>query len=105
MLETSFLVSLLVALALVAVLWWWSYPRLASLGRWRRIFALALRSIVLLLLILAIADVQWIRTSNRLTVIYLLDQSLSIPQERREAMIDYVNEAVERHFKEGDRAG
>jgi len=105
MLDKSSLVLLPLATVLLALLWWWSYRRLASLGRWRRIFALLLRSLVLVLLVLAIADVQWVRTSDRLTVIYLLDQSLSIPQHRREAMIDYVNEAVERHFKEGDRAG
>jgi hypothetical protein len=40
-------------------------------------------------------------------VIYLLDQSLSIPEARRFAMIDYVNASIREHRKDekGDRAG
>ena len=34
------------------------------------------------------------RTSDRLTVIYLLDQSLSISQPQTDAMIGYVNAAI-----------
>ena len=59
-------------LVLIPVLLWWSYRRLAALGRWRRIFALTLRAIVLLLLVFALAEAQWVRASNRLTVLYLL---------------------------------
>jgi len=97
--------SYLLLLFVIPALWWWSYRRLASLGRWRRLVAIVLRTLILLLLVFALAEVQWVRSSNRLTVLYLLDQSLSIPQDRREAMIDYVNEVVERHLKHGDRAG
>ncbi|MBN2215770.1 MAG: VWA domain-containing protein [Pirellulales bacterium] len=97
--------SCLLLLLLISALWWWSYRRLASLGPWRRWFAMGLRTLVFLLLVLALAEIQWVRATNRLTVLYLLDQSLSIPQDRREIMIDYVNEAVDRHLKEGDRAG
>ncbi|NLE36640.1 MAG: VWA domain-containing protein [Pirellulaceae bacterium] len=97
--------SYLVLLALIPALWVWTYARLASLGPFRRIVALSMRSLVLGLLVLAMAEVQWVRKSDRLTVLYLLDQSLSIPPERREAMIDYVNRAVEEHLKNRDRAG
>ena len=45
--------------------------------------ALALRTLVMLLLVAALAEMQYQRTSDRLTVIYLLDQSLSIPEARR----------------------
>ena len=40
---------------------------------------------------MAAADLQIVRSNDHLTVIYLLDQSLSIPQEQRAAMIKYVN--------------
>ena len=50
---------------------------------------------------------QYQRTSDKLTVIYLLDQSLSIPESRREAMVRYVNASIrdQRKSEKGDRAG
>ena len=45
------------------------------------------------------------RSADRLTVIFLLDQSLSIPPARRRAMIDYVNAEVRKHAAGSDRAG
>ncbi|MBN1591104.1 MAG: VWA domain-containing protein, partial [Pirellulales bacterium] len=64
-----------------------------------------LRSAGIVLLVFAVADAQWVRASDRLTVIYLLDQSLSIPREQREAMIEHVNQTVEQHLRNRDRAG
>src|SRR5690606_14855259 len=45
--------------------------------------------------------------SDRVMVLYLLDQSLSIPQPHREAMEEFVNEAVTKHLRpeKGDRIG
>ena len=82
-----------------------SIKGLSALGRVRRWIVLVLRTTVMLLLILALADVQWVRTSERLTVVYLLDQSLSIPAEQRRAMIDYVNASILEHREKDDRAG
>ncbi len=95
----------LTLLALVPLLWWWSFRSLAALGRGRRLTAILLRSVVLVLLILAMAEVRMVRLSDRLTVIYLLDQSLSIPAQRRRAMIEYVNGAIRKHRKNKDRVG
>ena len=69
-------------------------------GGWR-----CLRSAVLGLLILALAEAQIVRVSQRLTVIYLLDQSLSIPAAQREAMIEYVNAAVAQASEAGRPGG
>ena len=93
------------AFALVPLLWWFSFRSLASLGRVRRLVALALRALVLVLLILALAEIQLVRTSDRLTVIYLLDQSLSIPAEQRQTMVQYVNRAIAQQRDGQDRAG
>ena len=64
-----------------------------------------LRTLVVVLLVMAAADLQIVRSNDHLTVIYLLDQSLSIPQEKREAMIKYVKEEVHAHRRDKDRAG
>jgi len=96
----------LLLLLLLPLLWWFSFRSLAGLGRVRRIMALGLRTLVLILFVLALAEIQLNQTSDDMTVIYLLDQSESIPSARRQAMMDYVVEEVAYHrenFK--DRAG
>ena len=92
-------------LALLPVLWWFSFRRLAGLGQVRRAVALTLRSLVFALLVLAVAELQIVRTSDRLTTLFLLDQSLSIPAVKRRAMVEYVNAEVRKHRGRDDRAG
>ena len=69
----------LALLLLLPLLWWHGYRRLAGLGGLRRWLALLFRTLVVALLVMAAADLQIVRTNDHLTVIYLLDQSLSIP--------------------------
>lgn len=93
----------LLLLLLLPGMWWFSFRSLAGLGRWRRLVVLALRSLVLAILVFALADMQYQRKSDRLTVIYLLDQSLSIPTDQREVMVDYVNRSIEDHYDQSFR--
>lgn len=84
-------------LALAAALplfWWWGRRALVGLGRGRALVALALRSVVWLLVVAACAEMQWVRTDDRLSVMFLLDRSLSVPETQRRAMVDYVNRAT-----------
>ena len=92
-------------LLVIPPLWWFSFRGLAPLGPYRRIFALALRSLLLLLITVALTEVQMVRISNRLAVLYLLDQSLSIPVPQRQAMIRYVNDEIRQHRQNDDLAG
>ena len=94
-------------LATLPLVWWWSRRSLSALGRYRKWFAVLLRTLVLLLIVLALADMQWVRSSNRVTTIFLLDQSESIPVPLRSAMVGYVQREVQRHRRDsrGDRAG
>lgn len=87
----------LALLVLLPLVWGFSFHSLAGLGRYRRLFALAFRSAVFVLIVLALAEVQTLRTSDKLTVTYLLDQSASIPAAQRQAMLEYVRQAVARH--------
>lgn len=97
----------LALLALLPVLWVMSYRGLSGLGWWRRLWALAFRSIVFSLIVFALADAQYRKTTDRVTVLYLLDQSLSIPEPQREAMRTLVNGLVREHRRDDkqDRAG
>ena len=84
----------LLLLAALPLVWWLSYGSLSGLGRVRRVLAIALRSAVFMLLVLALAEAQWVRTSDRITVIYLLDQSLSVSQAQSDAAIRYINASI-----------
>jgi uncharacterized membrane protein len=92
----------LLALILLPILWAVSFRSLAGLGPYRRLFALGFRTLVLVLMVLALAEVQIKRISDRVTVMYLLDQSESIPKITREAMLKYVMEDVAKHRRKGD---
>lgn len=97
----------LALLALLPILWVFSFRSLAGLGRFRRLFAIAFRTAVLTLVVLALAGIQLLKTSEKLTVLYLLDQSESIPPPQRQAMLRYVVQEVGTHrdAKRGDKAG
>ncbi len=86
-------------------LWLFSFRSLAGFGFWRRLVALAFRSAVLTALVLALADIQLQRATEKVTVIYVVDQSQSIPPQRRTALLDYVNRAIRDHRDRDDRAG
>jgi len=93
---------LLVAVPFLAWLGWRS---MTHAGWLRRSFAVVVRSAVFAALILALAEVQWVQKSEGLTVIFCLDQSLSIPEQDRRAMLDYVRESVRQHRQKDDRVG
>ncbi len=93
---------LAVYVVLVIFMWVMSYKSLSGLGPNRRLFALAFRTVVLGLLMFALAGIQLHKISDRVTVIYLLDQSESIPKLTREAMIEYVMRDVATHRRTGD---
>ncbi len=95
----------LALLVFLPLMWWFSFGSLAGLGSIRRVVAIALRSFVFALIIAALAEINLVRTSDRLTVIFLLDQSLSIPEERRHSMIEYTNQAIRRYREEQNKTG
>jgi hypothetical protein len=97
----------LALLLLAPVGWIWGYHSLASLGHLLRAVVLALRTAVFVLVVFALAQLQIVNTGDRLTVLYLLDQSISIPEAQRQAMSEYVNRSIVQHRRapKRDRAG
>lgn len=94
------------------LLGWLAQRSLSGLGRVQRGASLLLRCAVWGLLVLALAGLQVQRTGDALTVLYLLDQSESIPRPTREAMLRYVQAEVAAHRRHAawgqkteDRAG
>src|SRR4051812_44925085 len=70
--------TLLVVLPLIV---WFSYQSLAGLGPIRRWVALSARCLLVALLILALAEPRLRRPNEHVCVLYVLDRSMSVPQE------------------------
>ena len=90
----------------VAVGWivWISWKSDVQISPWRRWTSLGVRLVVVLLVVLAIAGLQWLKPLEGMNVFYLLDRSDSIPGPQQELTRDYVNQSFE-HSQEGDRGG
>jgi hypothetical protein len=71
---------LLLALVIPLIVWF-SYQSLAGLGPVRRWVALSVRCLLVLLLVLALAEPRLRRPNENVCVLYVVDRSLSVPQE------------------------
>jgi uncharacterized membrane protein len=71
----------LILLAVIPVIVLMSFRSLAGLGPVRRWVVIGLRSLVVALLVLALAEVRWKRAGENTTVLFLIDRSLSIPSD------------------------
>jgi hypothetical protein len=92
----------LILLVLIPALVIISYRTMVNLGRFRGAFAMGYRARVLALMVLALAGFQLQRVTDRVTVIYVLDQSESIPQATREVMLRYVVEDSRKNRRADD---
>jgi uncharacterized membrane protein len=71
----------LLLLLVIPALVWFSYQSLAGLGPVRRWVALSIRCLLVLLLVMALAEPRLRRPNENVCVIYVMDRSLSVPQE------------------------
>ena len=97
----------LALLALLPILWLMGRKSLRALGPWRRVLALLARAALVTAMVFALADVQIVRKTDRLAVIYLLDRSLSVSPDEGARAIEYINtsRAANRDSGRGDLAG
>ncbi len=89
---------------IVPPLIWMSYRSLAGLGPVRRTLAILFRTAVIALIVLALAEMQSVRRTDRLTTMFLLDVSNSMPKEQQKAALDYVAQASKKRRRD-DMAG
>lgn len=86
---------LLLLLLLFLPALYYGYRRsLVDLSRTQRIISLVTRIIIVVLLILSVADVQYLKTDDKLAVMFLADISDSISDDGLTKATDYVNEAL-----------
>jgi uncharacterized membrane protein/Mg-chelatase subunit ChlD len=97
----------LILLLLVPVIIWMSYRSLAGLGPVRRWVAIGLRCSLIVLLTLALAETQGRMPHENVTVLFLWDRSLSVPDDEGGRVLRFINEAVEKRGPghERDRSG
>src|SRR5262249_8822117 len=77
---------------------------LAGLGTFRRILAISLRSLLILCVTLALAEIRLTQPNETVTVLFLVDRSLSVPPEydpnadpnTKEGRIDYRWERIKK---------
>ncbi len=84
----------LVACILLVGIVWLGRRSLAALGPLRRVLAIIVRCLVVFILIALLARPMLTRTSERLTVITVIDRSQSIPVNLQAASLDYLNVAL-----------
>ncbi|MDE0324172.1 MAG: VWA domain-containing protein [Candidatus Poribacteria bacterium] len=86
---------LLLLLLLFLPALYYGYRRsLVDLSRTQRVISLVVRIIIVVLLILSVADVQYLKTDDKLAVMFLADISDSISDDGLTKATDYVNEAL-----------
>ena len=86
---------LLLLLLLFLPALYYGYRRsLVDLSRTQRVISLVARIIIVVLLILSVADVQYLKTDDKLAVMFLADISDSISDDGLAKATDYVNEAL-----------
>ena len=90
---------LLLLLLLLPVLYYGYRRSLVDLARTQRVISLTIRAIIIVLLILSVADVQYLKTDDKLSVIFLADISDSISADGLEKAGDYINESLKSRSK------
>ena len=95
----------LLLIGLLPLVFWFTRKSLAGLPRRRRWTAIGARTIVVTLLIFALAEARWRRPNDRLAVIFIADLSESIPAERREAERQYIVAKAAERLEADDLVG
>ncbi len=81
-----------------------SMKSLAGLGKFRRAVAIGLRAAVVTLIVCALAEVQAVRKNDKLTTMFVVDVSESIPVDMRKNTLRFVTEEAKKRRKD-DLAG
>lgn len=81
---------------LLFLVWKFQQQSFAAAGKSRRIFWLLLRGLIVVLLISALAGMQFATKVKRNQVLFLIDVSDSLMPEQREAALQWINQAIRR---------
>jgi Mg-chelatase subunit ChlD len=99
--STPWALLLLLAIPLLLIIAW---PRRALHRRARETASLVLRSLIVALIVLALAGISQVQQSDKLATIFLLDVSDSMGQPGREAGLTFIRQALSQMGRD-DQAG
>jgi uncharacterized membrane protein len=85
---------LLLALLVLPVLGWYFLRGLTDFSLWQRVASLAARTAVVCLLVLALCGLTWLKKANDLYVVFAIDESLSVGDEAKPVLDDFVKQAI-----------
>jgi Ca-activated chloride channel homolog len=85
---------LLLGLLALPALWWYYYRGLTDFSRWQRVVSLAARSLVVVLLVLALCGLTWYRSTKDVFVIFAIDNSLSVGDEAKPTIDAFLTHAA-----------
>ena len=84
----------LMAGVLLVPIVWLAQRYLTTLGPIRRMLAIILRCMLIIILIALLARLTRTKKNEQLTVIVVIDRSQSIPAQLQQASLDYLSEAL-----------
>src|SRR5437762_1514581 len=84
----------LVCLAAVPVLLYYFYRSLVDFPRWQRSVSLAVRTVIVVLLVLALAGLTLLRPTTEQFVVLAVDRSTSVGEESTHAAAAFLDEAL-----------
>jgi len=84
----------LIGLILLVPVIWLGLRNLAALGTTRRVMAITIRCLVIIILVALLARPILTRKSKRLTLVAVIDRSQSIPANLQQQALDYLSKAL-----------
>ena len=96
----------LFALLVLPIFTWIALKGIAGLPSKTNAISTTVRHLLFIIIVVALADIQFVQKNNNITVFYLIDYSASIPEATRDKAIEYVNASFAKSDKkENDMAG
>jgi Mg-chelatase subunit ChlD len=84
----------LMGLILLPLLVWYFYRSLVDFARWQQTLSLLFRTLIVLLLVLALAGLTLLQPTRQQFVVFALDESLSIGEEGEQRVREYLDRAL-----------
>jgi Mg-chelatase subunit ChlD len=84
----------LLGLIALPVLGWYFYRSLVDFARWQQILSLLCRTLIVLLLVLALTGLTLLQPTRQQFVVFALDESLSVGEEGEQRVREYLDRAL-----------
>jgi Ca-activated chloride channel homolog len=84
----------LMGLILLPLLVWYFYRSLVDFARWQQTLSLLFRTLIVFLLVLALAGLTLLQPTHQQFVVFALDESLSIGEEGEQRVREYLDRAL-----------